>query len=185
MMNRLIFYALIFFALGMAACTGGGSETAVAQTDETVTPTPYPEMPVPDSCPITQRPEPRFVPPEPYPEWAPGGDFWYGTNELWIDLRFKGTWLGLPKSDAGYVNKIALWSESYSQTMEQQPEIALSARQLDGDAVVESYVRGNNAHHPDYGHFMMTGIELPTLGCWEITAEYLDVSLSFIVWVAP
>lgn len=191
-MKRLIFYAFIFFTLSLAACTGGKSETAVAQTDETVAtviptayPTPYPEMPRPDSCPTTQRPEPHFIPPEPYAEWAPGGGFWYGTNELWIDLHSDGTWHGLPKSDAGYVNKIALWSESYSQTMEQQPEITLSARQLDGEAVVEPHVHGTNAYHPDYGHFMMTGIELPALGCWEITAEYRDGSLSFVVWVAP
>ncbi len=191
-MKRLIFYALVFLALGMTACTGGGSETAVAQTDETIAtlaptayPTPYPEMPRPDSCPITQRPEPRFVPPEPYAEWSPGGDFWYGTNELWTDLRFDGTWHGLPKTDAGYVNKIALWSESYSQTMELQPEITLSARQLDGKAVVGPYIQGNNAHHPDYGYFMMTGIELPTLGCWEITVEYKEAALSYVIWLRP
>ncbi len=191
-MKRLLFYPLIFFALIMTACTDGGSETAVAQTDKTVAtaaptayPTPYPEMPKSDSCPTTQRPEPRFIPPEPYPEWPPGGGFWYGSNELWIDLRANGTWHGLPKSDAGYVNKIALWSESYGQTMELQPEITLSARQLDGDAVVEPHVHGTNAYHPDYGHFMMTGIELPTLGCWEITVEYRGTSLSFVVWVAP
>ena len=191
-MKRLIFYAAIFLALGMTACTGGGSETAVAQTDETVAaltptayPTPYPEMPRPDSCPITQRPESRFIPPEPYPEWPSAGSFWYGTNEMWTGLRSSGIWESLPKSDDGYRNKIALWSESYGQTMEQQPEITLSARQLDGDAVVEPHVHGNNAYHPDYEHFMMTGIELPTLGCWEITAEYLDATLSFVVWLAP
>jgi len=69
--------------------------------------------------------------------------------------------------------------------MEQQPEITLSARQLDGEAVVEPFVYGTNAYHPDYGQFMMTGIELPALGCWEITAEYRDATLSFVVWVAP
>lgn len=191
-MKRLILYVHLLLALGMSACTSGGWETAVAQTDETVAtisptayPTPYPEMPRPDTCPVTQRPEQRFIPPDPYPQWAPGGGFWYGTNELWIDLRSAGTWHGLPKSNAGYGNKIALWSESYSQTMEQQPEITLAARQLDGKAVVEPHVYGTNAYHPDYRHFMMTGIELPTLGCWEITAEYADASLSFVVWVAP
>lgn len=191
-MKQLIFYALVVLTLGMTACMSSGSETAVAQTDKTVAtliptayPTPYPDMPVPDSCPITHQPELRFVPPEPYAEWAPGGSFWYGTNELWIDLRSDGTWYGLPKSDAGYVNKIALWHEGYSQAEEPQPEITLSARQLDGTATVEPLVYGTNAYHPDYGQFMMTGIELPALGCWEITAEYQKASLSFVVWVAP
>lgn len=194
-MKQFSWLIVISIVLGVitTACTNSPyTETAVAQTDETVAtltptayPTPYPEMPRPDSCPITQPPEPRFVPPEPYAEWPPGGGFWYGTNELWIDLRSSGTWYSLPKSDAGYSNKIALWSEGYSQIMEPQPEITLSARQLDGKAVVEPVVYGTNAYHPDYGHFMMTGIELPTLGCWEITAEYRDATLSFIVWVSP
>lgn len=188
-MKRLIIYALIFLTLGMTACSSGGSETAVAQTDATLSPTayptPYPKTARPDSCLITQRPEPRFIPPEPYPEQAPEGGFWYGSNELWLDLRIDGIWYGLPKSDAGYGNKIALWHEGYSQTEEPQPEITLSARQLDGEAVVEPQVYGTNAYHPDYGQFMMTGIELPNLGCWEITAEYKEATLSFVVWVAP
>jgi hypothetical protein len=31
---------------------------------------------------------------------------------------------------------------------------------------------------------MVTGMELPTAGCWEITAEYRGAELSYIVWVA-
>ena len=191
-MKRLIFFALVLLAPGLVACTASGSETAVAQAEKmdatltpTAYPTPFPETARPDSCPITQQQEPRFIPPEPYPEWAPAGGFWYGSNELWLDLRIDGTWYGLPKSDTGYGNKIALWHEGYSQAEEPQPEITLSARQLDGEAVVEPQVYGTNAYHPDYGQFMMTGIELPTLGCWEITAVYQKASLSFVVWVTP
>lgn len=178
-MKRLIFYACIFFTLGMSACKGGGSETAVAQTN------PTPEITDAKSCPTTQPQSPQFVPPKPYPETDPGGGFWYGTAKLWTDLQPDGLWYGLPKSDAGYSNKLALWREGYSQVEEPQPEITLSAQQLDGEAKVEPFVHGTNAYHPDYGQFMMTGIELPTLGCWEITAEYKEATLSFVIWVAP
>jgi hypothetical protein len=179
MMKRLIFYVLIFLTLGITACASGGSETAVAQTN------PIPEITNAESCPVTQPQSPQFVPPKPYPEADPGGGFWYGTADLWTDLRPEGLWYGLPKSDAGYGNKLALWREGYSMTAEPEPEIILSARQLDGAAMVEPIVHGTNAYHPDYGQFMMTGIELPTLGCWEITAEYKEATLSFVVWVAP
>jgi protein involved in polysaccharide export with SLBB domain len=30
---------------------------------------------------------------------------------------------------------------------------------------------------------MVTGIHLPTFGCWEITAHYEDDELTFVVWV--
>jgi hypothetical protein len=190
----LFFYCMVLvMGVSLAACTSGrGEDTAVAQTDEiilsgtpTAYPTPYPEMPVPDDCSVTRSPEPRFVPPEPYAEWPSAGSFWYGSNALWTGLRTGGIWESLPKSDAGYVNKIALWAEGYSQTMEPQPAITLSARQLDGLAEVAPHAHGNNAYHPDYGQFMMTGIELPTLGCWEITIEYKEASLSFVVWLRP
>jgi hypothetical protein len=179
MMKRLLFWALIFLMMGMTACTGGGSETAVAQTN------PTPEITDAESCPVTQPQSPQFVPPAPYPEIDPSGGFWYGTAKLWTDLQPDGLWYGLPKSNAGYSNKLALWREGYSQTEEPQPEITLSAHQLAGEATVKPFVHGTNAYHPDYGQFMMTGIELPALGCWEITAEYRDASLSFVVWVAP
>jgi hypothetical protein len=31
---------------------------------------------------------------------------------------------------------------------------------------------------------MLTGIEPPAAGCWEITGHYGDRSLAFVVWVA-
>jgi hypothetical protein len=29
----------------------------------------------------------------------------------------------------------------------------------------------------------MTGINFPTIGCWQITAHYEDDELTFVVWV--
>ena len=33
--------------------------------------------------------------------------------------------------------------------------------------------------------FIMTGINIPTLGCWEITGHYESDKLTFVIWVAP
>ncbi len=190
-MKRLIIYLLIFLTLALSACSGTGSEPAVIQESATPSPAPTedatekPQLTGAESCPITEPPTPAFVPPKPYPETPPGGSFWYGTNNLWTDVQNNGIWHSLPKSDVGYGNKIALWHEGYSQAAEPEPEITLSARQLDGNAVVEPHLHGTNAYHPDYGQFMMTGIELPASGCWEITAEYRKTTLAFVVWVAP
>jgi hypothetical protein len=32
---------------------------------------------------------------------------------------------------------------------------------------------------------MLVGVEMPTAGCWEITAQYDVDELTFVVWVAP
>lgn len=184
-----IVLTFVCFAAAVWGCTkGGGIETAVP-TPTAPTPSTQPiattDFSAMGGCPITQVPETPLVPPDPYPAAAPDGGFWYGTNALWTDLREDGIWYGLPKSEAGYGNKIALWHAGYSQAEEPQPAITLSARQLDGEAVVAPVVYGTNAYHPDYGQFMMTGVDLPALGCWEITAEYQETALTFVVWVVP
>ena len=193
-LHGLLFLLIGILGLLISACVAGGqTDTAVAQAEDiiraTLTPTAFPtlipEMARPDSCPITQPQTPRFVPLKPYTAWGPNGDFWYGSNELWTLLRPDGIWRNLPKSEAGYGNKVFWWREGYVWTEEPEPELAISARQLDGDAVVEKSVRATNGYHPDYGSFMLTGIELPALGCWEITGEYDDNTLSFVVWVMP
>jgi hypothetical protein len=32
---------------------------------------------------------------------------------------------------------------------------------------------------------MLVGVYVPTPGCWEITGEYRDQKLSFVVWLEP
>jgi len=40
------------------------------------------------------------------------------------------------------------------------------------------------------GDFMVTGVDIPSSGCWEIVAHYLESprniqTLSYVVWVEP
>ena len=42
-----------------------------------------------------------------------------------------------------------------------------------------------NAMADDIGEAMLTGVEFPTLGCWEVTGQYKKTELSFVIWVAP
>jgi hypothetical protein len=35
----------------------------------------------------------------------------------------------------------------------------------------------------DWKSFMVVGVNLPTLGCWEIKGRYENAELTFVVWV--
>jgi hypothetical protein len=37
----------------------------------------------------------------------------------------------------------------------------------------------DDEEHP----FMVTGVNFPTLGCWEVTGDYHGDNLTFVVWV--
>jgi len=150
-------------------------------TVPSIFPTPWP----PANCPITQPQDPPFVPPAPYAPEAPYGEFWYGTNELWTMLQPDGHWYALPHSEHGYGQKVFWWREGYDMTTEQQPQITVSGRLLDGDAPTFEQTGGTNGYHADMGEFMLTGVAVPTAGCWEITGHYREATLTFVVWVSP
>jgi hypothetical protein len=180
-MKRLIYPLLWPCALLLAAC---GAPLAAREPQEATTPTPLPQTP-PASCPVTQPPDPTFIPPEPYAAVAPYGEFWYGTNELWTMLNPDGVWLGLPQDRHGYGQKVLWWREGYDMTKENQPQITVTGRRLDADTPPFEQTGGTNGYNGDVGQFMLTGVAVPTAGCWEITGHYREETLSFVVWVAP
>lgn len=188
MHKRHFIICLLLVGSLLAACgtpnAANDPDLTASPSFTTAPPTSLPQFP-PDDCPITLPPDPAFVPPEPYPTTAPYGEFWYGTNELWTALQPDGHWYALPHNGKGYVQKVFFWREGYDMTSEQQPEITLSGRRLDGDGPVFEETGGTNGYHGDMGQFMLTGVAVPTAGCWEITGFYRKTSLSFVVWVAP
>ena len=168
------------------ALPSGQTGTAATTSSIIIVPTvtPLPQLP-PDSCPITQPPDPAFVPPEPHPPQAPYGDFWYGADTLWTLLRPDGRWHALPQDNHGYGQKVLWFREGYDMTTEQQPVLTVTGHRLDGDSTAFETSDATNGYHRDVGEFMLTGVTLPSAGCWEITGNYRQTSLSFIVWVAP
>ncbi len=139
------------------------------------------------SCPVTELSAQTFVPPAPYPAQPSFGGFWYGTEKLWTALQPGGQWNALPKDRDGYSQKIVWWRLGYEGTTEQQPALKITGKQLDG--VGTFVVNGaTNAYSPDFGGngwAIMSGVEIPALGCWEITGEYGGQKLSFVVQVTP
>ena len=152
----------------------------------TATPTIAANVPrdVPDSCPITRPQNPLFVPPPPWPPKAPHGEFWYGTADLWTPLRLNGTWRYMSQSNGPYPQKIFLWKVGYNQQAEPQPKITITGRRLDAAAPPYVSSGGTNASHPDFGGWVMLwGVDLSSLGCWELTIDHAGHELSFVVWV--
>lgn len=138
----------------------------------------------PHSCPVTTAPQPPFIPPDDTPETPPGDLFWYGSAALWTALPPDGVWPALPRDENGYVQKSVWWREAYVAFDETQPDLVVSGRRLDGDETFREEGPATHGVSSDSGQFMLMGISIPTAGCWEITGQYRDETLRFVVLVA-
>jgi len=156
-----------------------GKTTAVAQTEATAS------IP-PADCPVTTPGKVTFQAPEPYSPDAPWeGMFWFGTKGLWTALKTDGVWSDLPDNPEGYTQKIMWWSDLFVLKDELEPALVVSGRRLDAEAPPLKFGGARNASAADIGDAMLTGVDFPTLGCWEITGRYKKTGLTFVVWVAP
>ncbi len=142
------------------------------------------EVPLAD-CPVTQPPDPAFVPPDSFPAQPPGTHFWYGSDDLWTALPADLTWEGLPRDAHGYGNKLPYWSVHFDLNKKEYPELSVRATPLDGPAPPYETDWATNGFNPESGLFMLTGLNLATTGCWEVSASYRDARLDFVIRVAP
>jgi hypothetical protein len=143
---------------------------------------------VPKTCPISKPPVRPFVPPSPYPAKTSPDSFWFGTVKLWTSLPADGTWRGLPHytpSDPTFRQKLFFWRQGYSLRSELS-HLTVTGRRLDASAPPLAADEANAGWQDDKEHpFMVTGVNFPTLGCWEVTGDYHGDKLTFVVWVAP
>ena len=151
--------AAIALALVAAACgaePGASGSEGVPGTD----------------CPIT-IPN-GFTPPAPYPETpSVPGQVWYGAPDLWTLLPTDGSYA--PR-------KSVWWSANFPGGAEEEvPAITVTYVRLDGDdPSVHEHSPGTNAYTVEDGWFMIAGIDPEQPGCWEVTAEYEDATLSYV-----
>jgi hypothetical protein len=135
------------------------------------------------NCPLT-KPDGSFTPPaEPGADFVPpDGEAWYGSPFLWTLLDVDGeVWRGLPKSTLGLTQKTFWWRHGYRVQQEPRPEIYVTGRRLDGPGRF-GFGPGTNASF-GLGTAMLVGIDIPDLGCWELTGRYGNETLSYVVWV--
>ena len=148
------------------------------------------QPPVPPSaCPVTQPPAKPFIPPARY-EQAGEKSFLLGTDKLWTVLRKSGVWYWSPHAP-GHENEVqpltdkTWWvSKYFDYKKEYPPELKVTGRRLDGAAPPLLTLQSTNAF-PGPAAAMLSGVYVPTWGCWEITGEYKGERVSYVVWVQP
>jgi hypothetical protein len=169
-------------AFSMAVTPAPGA-TASPRTAEDVPADP------PAGCHVTVPGDPAFVPPKPYRKSPPAlyHAAWYGSDRLWTMVDLGGeVWAALPHDSQGFSQKTFWWSKDFDLPHELQPAITVVGRRLDVPGPTFSAGDpGTNGFRAfdDIGEFMLVGVDVPTPGCWQITATYRGADLSVVVWV--
>jgi hypothetical protein len=108
---------------------------------------------------------------------APGS--WYGSESLAVLLPAGGVW---PTTAPGALIAVKVFWRSAGFRPGMESKLAVTLKPFNGveaDAVV---LRATNAYAESLGGWtMLTGIDFPKAGCWEITGRYLGQELSFVV----
>jgi hypothetical protein len=182
MIRQIRFGVLLFLLLWVPIAA-----KAVPQSTEGKTARKAFSASVPQSCSVTQPPVQAFVPPPPYPSEHDSTDFWFGSDNLWVQLPTNGTWNHLPHyrpTDTAFRQKIQWWRKDYDWRRENPPKLTMTGRRL--DAVAPKLASDDHANAGGIGDhaFIMSGVDIPTLGCWQITGDYNGDKLTFVIWVA-
>lgn len=172
---------LVWPESGPPAPAAEGETTTTEHGDEVI-------VDASEACPITVPGATPFTPASLTPDGPPElyDSVWYGTSSLWTMVNNDGqVWSGLPVGEDGSLTqKTFWWAEGYVFDEEPAPAITVTAEQLDGSGpTVRGGGPGTNGTHPDLGSFMLVGLEIPQEGCWKISADYKDATLSYVVWV--
>ena len=145
-----------------------------------------PIQPAKTECLTTLPSSPIFAPPAPHDSVHPSHNmFWYGTDALWTQLGSDGVWHIKNNADEhnGYVTKLVFWRKGFDWRKEPEPALIVTARRMDGDSPSVAVAHANAVFVTSNTPAMMTGIRIPTTGCWEVTGHYGGHTLSFIVSV--
>jgi hypothetical protein len=169
---------------------GSASQSPSPSPRQSASPSPSPSPGsslTPTAAPICEvtRPEPVFAVPKPFPSKLPDGyrGDWWGSAALWTILHRDGeVWRYLPQSADGLSQKTFWFSTDWNLSAEPEPAITVIGRRLDGPGTF-GFSPGTNAASVDFGTAMLVGIDVPTIGCWEIIGRYRAASLSYVVLV--
>ena len=125
---------------------------------------------------------------EVFPEPWPRSKSWYGSESLAVMLPENGIW---PTTVPG--NRLAVKLFWYSKEFQATADLGFDGGEhLGFNARIRRLDPGPNdakISSPNWAGLgglgdnwtILTGIDFPSPGCWEITGEYRDQSLSFVV----
>jgi hypothetical protein len=136
------------------------------------------------NCAVTKQPNRLFFPPAGYDQYQITGAFWYGNDSLWTIIH-PHRWRAGGNDGA----KLPFWRRGFDWKSVDKLRLAVVARRVDAfaplvwaDGISSTSIDGSNAP----GRMaMLTGIDIPIAGCWEISAHYLDQTLAYTIWVEP
>jgi len=130
-----------------------------------------------ERCPASSPATPAFVPPQPYSP-APFGEdtFLVGSRDLWVSVA-KSPWHGLR-------HKVFWWRPGYNGAQEPRPNLTLTIRPI-ASRVTSSIDRP--ATNAQFGGewSMLTMVDFPAPGCWEIRGAYEGHSVAFVASIEP
>jgi hypothetical protein len=137
-------------------------------------------------CAVTKQPNPPFSPPAGYDKYPnTPEDFMYGTDLLWTVVR-QHTWRAGGNDGA----KLPYYRRGYDMRKPDYPGLAVVARRVDAVAPLVWAGKGVGISLEPIvpptkieRMAMLTAIDIPTAGCWEISAHYADQSLTYTILV--
>jgi hypothetical protein len=134
-------------------------------------------------CPMTPAPQTPFTPTGANPQRG-SGPFFFGTPKLSVLLTHSWT-----------VHQPSVRWFSDDVPVPRPINLKITGRRLDPDVAA---VVAQNQNLPDSGpkffdgpsvatrgNLILSGLDFPSPGCWEITARLNDTELRFVTYVAP
>lgn len=175
--------AMLIAVLAVGAWTQIVAEPAIRIGGRAASPADSPAIAT-EACAVT-RPNPPFAATSPYPSSPPDDRYaWFGTPELWTMLDLDGEVWEAANTSFPVGIKMFWWSSNWAGMREEpEPAITVVATRLDGPGTVTTDHATNAAADSLGGEAMLAGIEFTTPGCWQVTAQYRDAVLSYIVWI--
>jgi hypothetical protein len=140
-----------------------------------------------DSCPVTLAPAPAFVPPAPYNSSPLSGGFLLGSESLWTFVNTDDFRPDPSRPGGPYAFKLVYWHPGLNwHHTDETNGLTVVARRLDAPSTAIVFTRRANM----VGHVsaeapeevaMMTGLDLPSGGCWEIAADFKGEHVSYVI----
>jgi hypothetical protein len=103
-------------------------------------------------------------------------------------LTVEGSWKipgNVLESNGGYRTKLTYWRRGFDWHSEPEPELVVFAKRLDRTARTVAAEPAHAVFITTEKPGIMTAIDIPSAGCWEIAAQYKGQKLSYVVSVQP
>ena len=108
---------------------------------------------------------------------------WYGGESFAAQLPADGVW---PTTVPGHLIAVKLVWRSAGFKPGMESNLHVTMKRFNGGDADAITLRSTGAYHESFGGWaMMTGIDFPSAGCWEITGRYLGQELRFVVETVP